>query len=132
MRLALTTIFTILAILAIDSHAQTVDGKVTRVIDGDTFIIEVRVRLCGIDAPERNETGGDESTSFLTDKITGKLVICRLVGDGTPCDGHSRAKSYNRMIAQCFHAGDDIAETMVENEHATDSFRYSGGYYDEE
>ena len=125
-------IILVLSIMAMASHAQTIDGEVVRVIDGDTFIIEVRVRLCGINAPERNETGGDESTSFLTDKINGELVMCRLVGDGTPCDGRSRAKSYNRMVAQCFHAGDDIAETMVENEHATDNFRYSGGYYNQE
>jgi len=37
-------------------------GKVTAVADGDTFTMEagsgkVRVRLCGIDAPERGQPG---------------------------------------------------------------------------
>lgn len=52
-------------------------GKVVRVSDGDTLVIdsirprpdgfigEVRVRLWGIDAPERSQAGGDESLNAL-------------------------------------------------------------------
>lgn len=44
--------------------------SVTRVVDGDTLIAncnktELRIRLCGIDAPEMRQPGGQESKQFV-------------------------------------------------------------------
>jgi micrococcal nuclease len=44
--------------------------SVTRVVDGDTLIAncnqtELRIRLCGIDAPEIRQPGGQESKQFM-------------------------------------------------------------------
>lgn len=47
---------------------------VVRVSDGDTITVtrageERRIRFCGIDAPEKNQPGGIESTQFLKNAI---------------------------------------------------------------
>lgn len=119
------------AVSLVTAEAQTMNGNVARVIDGDTFVYNdgTRIRLCGINAPEKNQKGGNEATSFLTRMIEKEPVRCKIVGGGTPCDGRSKKKSYNRTVAQCFYNGDDIAKIMVRNGHAKDSKRYSGGYY---
>jgi len=54
-----------------DNQADIFESSIHRVIsvvDGDTFDIEndVRIRLIGIDAPERAECGYDEAKDFLT------------------------------------------------------------------
>ena len=46
-------------------------GKVTAVADGDTFTMEsesgrIRVRICGIDAPERGQPGYSSSGHSLS------------------------------------------------------------------
>ena len=50
--------------------------KVTRVIDGDTFVIEngERIRMIGINAPELQDKSGVESKNYLKDLIENKHV----------------------------------------------------------
>ena len=51
--------------------------KVTRVIDGDTFMTSSRknpVRLANISAPERGQPGYKKSKDALTSMISGKTV----------------------------------------------------------
>ena len=60
-------------------------GKVTAVVDGDTFTMEaesgkVRVRICGIDAPERGQPGYGQAAGVLSNMIEGnrmKATECR-------------------------------------------------------
>lgn len=51
-------------------------AKVTAVLDGDTLEIDngQTVRLIGIDAPNRGETGFEEAKSFLTTMIDGETI----------------------------------------------------------
>ena len=56
-----------------------ITGRVVRVIDGDSFVIEdvlSEIRLWGLDAPEWNETGGPEATAALTELANGLMVSC--------------------------------------------------------
>ncbi|MFA5811065.1 MAG: thermonuclease family protein [bacterium] len=51
--------------------------KVTRVIDGDTFLTGSRknpVRLANVDAPERGERGAAKATSALRNLVHDKTV----------------------------------------------------------
>ena len=99
-------------------------------IDGDTLAIgRARVRLCGIDAPERREPGGREARAFLGGLIHGRRVRCEPVGTGTPCDGRSPPRSKGRVVAQCFVGRRDIARVLVQSGHARDWPRFSGGAY---
>jgi micrococcal nuclease len=67
---------------------------VVRVIDGDTIDIEddIRVRLLGIDSPERGECFYKESKSFLKDLIGGKQV--NIKKDITGVDKYGRFLRY--------------------------------------
>ena len=69
-------LFAILPILVI---AQ-LKGKVVRIADGDTFTLlteenrQVKVRLYGIDCPEKAQDFGQVAKQFLSNQIFGKQV----------------------------------------------------------
>jgi endonuclease YncB( thermonuclease family) len=103
-------------------------------VDGDTIELHIGdkiipVRLCGIDSPEARHAGGPEASAKMADLIGGREVQCVQVGDGTPCDGRSKATSHKRIVAQCFVEGVDIAKAMVCSGHAVDWPKFSAGYY---
>ena len=109
-------------------------GKVIAVVDGDTFTMEsethrIRVRICGIDAPERGQPGYGQAAGVLSNMIEGKLVHCLQVGEGTVCDGKSKPNSRDRIVAQCFLDKLDIAEEMTKSGTACDWPKFSGGHY---
>src|SRR5258708_19551655 len=74
---------------------------------------KVRVRICGIDGPERGQAGYGQAAGVLSSMIEGKTVHCLQVGEGTVCDGRSRPTSRDRIVAQCFLDKVDIAEQMT-------------------
>jgi endonuclease YncB( thermonuclease family) len=122
--------------LMLPSPAVAADylGKVTAVADGDTFTMEsetgkVRVRICGIDAPERGQPGYGQAAGVLSNMIEGKTVHCLQVGEGTVCDGKSKPKSRDRIVAQCFLDKLDIAGEMAKSGTACDWPKFSGGHY---
>jgi micrococcal nuclease len=67
---------------------------VTHVIDGDTVIIDTdeRVRLLGIDTPERGECYFEEATTFATEQLMGRTVM--LERDETDRDTYERLLRY--------------------------------------
>ncbi len=60
--------------------AETLLGKVVKIADGDTVTIlddqgqKHRIRLAGIDAPEKDQPYGDVSTQSLVELVSGKTV----------------------------------------------------------
>lgn len=109
--------------------AEIITGPV-RVIDGDTMQVgRQKVRLCGIDTPERGEPGWKAAGDHLRSLTAGKTARCVVVGSGTPCDGLSKRRSHDRLVAQCTIEGRDVAEAMVRARHACDWTRFSGGHY---
>ena len=60
--------------------ADTLQGRVVKIADGDTVTIvddggmKHRIRLMGIDAPEKNQSYGDVSTQGLIELVSGKTV----------------------------------------------------------
>jgi len=75
------------------SYAWEIDeqGKVTNIVDGDTFDIDngERIRLADTSAPEPRESGGSEATSILASLINGKTVYI----DTDP------QRNYGRLVA---------------------------------
>jgi endonuclease YncB( thermonuclease family) len=60
--------------------AGTFTGHVTRIVDGDTFWIsskDVRIRVWGLDAPERDTPAGPTATAALSRLISGQTLTCR-------------------------------------------------------
>lgn len=70
------------------------EARVSRVIDGDTIELTngERVRLIGVDAPERNQVGGDAATNFTSQKVTNRPIW--LEPDGNDRDNHGRLRRY--------------------------------------
>ena len=111
---------------------EEIIATVGRVVDGDTMDICIgasciRVRLCGIDAPERGDPGAGEATEALQRLASRETVRCLPVGQGTVCDGRSRSTNHGRLVAQCFIDGTDIGGAMVELGLACDWERLPAG-----
>ena len=73
---------------------ETSIHQVQYVIDGDTLEIEndVRLRLIGIDTPEREECGYEEARDFLRELVDGKHI--RIVKDISGSDQYGRLLRY--------------------------------------
>ena len=71
-----------------------VSAKVIRVIDGDTLLLSCdhRVRLIGVDAPERGDPGADEAAVFVAGLVLNQTVW--LEPDGRDTDRHGRLRRY--------------------------------------
>lgn len=109
-------------------------GPVTHMVDGDTFDMRmpgetIRIRLCGIDTPERGKPRFKEAKNALASQIDGRTIRCVPVGEGTVCDGRSNKKSWDRYVAQCFMGTNDIALPMIRSGLACDYTKHSGGHY---
>ena len=67
-------------VLAGFAHAATITGKVVSVSDGDTITVldanktQHKIRLEGIDAPEKAQAFGQRSKQHLSDQVFGKQV----------------------------------------------------------
>jgi endonuclease YncB( thermonuclease family) len=109
-------------------------GNDIKIIDGDTFVLcnETscnRIRLCGIDAPERGKSGYSSAKLGLSEILDGKTVKCVFVGNGSVCDGRSKGKSRDRLVAQCFVGDMDVASELVKNSYACAWPKFSGDHY---
>ena len=67
-----------LAVLPLSS-AQQVSGKVVSITDGDTIEVLIngkaeKVRLYGIDCPEKNQAFGTRAKQFTSATVFGKVV----------------------------------------------------------
>ncbi len=103
-----------------------------RAIDGDTLgFSDQRVRLHGIDAPERNQKCwlegskwlcGEESLRTLQNLIDGAVVKCQKID----------RDRYGRIVARCHSNGHDIGHAMIASGMAIAYRKYSSLYIDAE
>ena len=86
----------------------------------------IRIRLWGINAPERCEPGYREGRRAMFKLVRRKKITCR------PPPGRRRfAWSYSRPVALCRLAdGTDIARVMLRQRHVMACRQFSGTYYD--
>mgnify|MGYP001798134463 CR=1 FL=1 len=98
-------------------------GVVSYVIDGDTLRIqgiERRIRLFGLDAPEKGEEGFRQATNALKDLTLDRPITCEEI----------TIDRYNRIVGRCFNGkGQDITELMIKTGSAKEFCRYSKGHY---
>lgn len=105
-------------------------GIVT-VIDGDTIRMNDQdIRLWGMDAPEEGRTCTRPDGTTVNVSQTAKAALVSLIG-GRPvrCEYRNTDTRYNRPVDVCSVAGTDLGGAMVEQGHARDWPRYSGGFY---
>jgi len=67
-------------VVAANAAADTLSGRVGRVIDGDTLVlllagnVQERIRLAGIDCPEHGQAFGTKAKEALAERVAGKTV----------------------------------------------------------
>lgn len=70
----------LLALQIGQTSAATLPGRVVRVTDGDTIVVlaegnvQHKIRLQGIDAPERGQAYGTKSKEHLSELVAGQFV----------------------------------------------------------
>ncbi|WP_442876506.1 thermonuclease family protein [Enterobacter cloacae complex sp. ECC445] len=90
---------------------ESFEGKVVKVIDGDTVQIldnqnsNIRVRLYGIDAPESKQPWGQKAKQALSNAVAGKTV--KVVEHGLDV--------YGRELGTIWLDGYDINASMVDS-----------------
>ena len=134
MKRKLFAVFCVTALAISSASASDIVGKATHIVDGDTFDLrsdagKVRIRICGVDSPERGSKGYSNATEELRALIAGRDVKCVRVGEGSICDGRSKPTNRNRVVAQCFVEGADVAAEMIAAGATCDWPKFSGGHY---
>jgi endonuclease YncB( thermonuclease family) len=111
MRLTPTKPLLFILLLALSAATQTT-GKVVGVTDGDTITVltpqkkQIKIRLAGIDAPEKGQAYGDAAKRYLSALLFGETV--RLEGDNVD--------RYGRLVAKAIDGqGRDVNLAMVAN-----------------
>ena len=103
--------FVIIFILSISSVRADFTAKVLRVVDGDTVYVvnkagkKFKVRLTGIDAPEKNQPYGLASSYKLSEMLINKWVLLKSKPDNGDLYSIDR---YNRVLAKVILDGRDI------------------------
>jgi endonuclease YncB( thermonuclease family) len=116
----------LLALLATPALADV--AGTASVIEGDTLEIHGRrIRLHGIDAPETAQVCrldgkpwmcGKDAANALAEKISHRPVTCEDLG----------RDRYERMLARCTVAGEDLGEWLVANGWAVAYYQFSYEY----
>jgi endonuclease YncB( thermonuclease family) len=114
--------------LSLSATAQALSGVVTHVTDGDTIWVRpdeakrrpVKLRLVGIDAPERCQAWGAEATAALSSQVLHRHV-------DVPTRG---VDAHGRLLGGLMLDGRDVSAWMVSQGHAWSSrfHRHPGPY----
>ena len=98
-------------------------GRITRIVDGDTFWMDsapVRIRVWALDAPEIGEPGGDAATEAMRQLTADRELEC-LTRD---------IDRFGRIVAQCWLPdGRDITAAMIASGTAREFCRFSRNHY---
>lgn len=92
-----------LLLFVVTCNAATIEGQVVGVADGDTITVldadktQHKIRLSGIDAPEKKQPYGQRSKQSLSDLVFGKVVTVQT----------TKRDKYKREVGQVLISGSD-------------------------
>ncbi len=95
--------------LSIPAFADTLTGKVVKITDGDTLYVldanykDHKIRLAGIDAPERRQAYGLASRKHLLSIVAGKQVRVE----------YQKRDRYGRIVGKVLLDGIDVCLEQV-------------------
>ena len=127
MKVWITMFVLLLAAWGSQAAPGRLEGKVTRVTDGDSLWIElaapgapVELRLEGIDAPEICQAWGPEARQALADLVLDQQVSVKTVGRDT----------HGRTLGTLYLGTQNINKLMVQEGHAWSTrYKYDRGPY---
>ena len=102
MRLITVILISLLACSSV--HAGVIAGILVRIADGDTVVVldankvQYKIRLVGIDAPEKKQAYGQKSKENLSDLVAGKYVVVE----------YDKLDRYKRVLGKILLSGKDI------------------------
>ena len=78
--------------------------SVDKVVDGDTFITEggQKIRIAGVDTPEKGRRGAAQARKYLKNQIEGKRVVIKPVA----------RNKYGRIVAHVYKGGKSIGKKL--------------------
>ena len=113
-----------------NGHRRVTVSGAARVIDGDTMDVRgTRIRLFGIDAPEREQTCRDGSRRWACGQRATRALHDRIGNRPVRCEERDREQ---RIVAVCRAGTDELNRWMVLEGWALAYRRYSLSYVDEE
>ena len=130
MRFALFEL-TVLVLASAPGWAQDITGP-ARVIDGDTFdLAGQRIRLHGIDAPEKAQTCQIEGVPWACGVAAWGELVQLVAGKDLTCETRD-VDRYGRAVAVCSADGEDINAAMVAQGWALAYQQFSDDYVAQE
>jgi len=102
--------FSLLLALACTAHAENITGRVVSVADGDTITlldadkVQHKIRLAGIDAPEKKQSFGNRSKESLSELAYDKAVTVET----------DKRDKYGRQVGKVLVNGQDVNLVQVE------------------
>ncbi len=118
-------IFFVLLFLTITASAKTIIGKVIKVSDGDTIVIQtsknkkIKIRLAKIDAPELAQPHGKAAHIALNQLLISQAVSIE----------YKNKDRYQRIVGQVYLNDIDVGAKMVSQGHAWVYRQYSDDIY---
>jgi endonuclease YncB( thermonuclease family) len=100
---------TLLILFSYSLQAATIQGKVVSVSDGDTIKVldatntQHKIRLQGIDAPEKTQPFGQKSKQSLSQLVYNKQVTVE----------YQKKDKYGRTLGKVLHNGTDICLEQI-------------------
>jgi endonuclease YncB( thermonuclease family) len=104
------------------AYAETLKGRVVHITDGDTLVVldasnvQHKIRLQGIDAPERGQAFGTKSKEGLSNLVAGTSVVV----------DYSKYDRYQRILGKVLLNGEDVNLEQVEDGMAWHYKKYQG------
>lgn len=101
----------------IKTNKIVVSGKVSKITDGDTIVIEdfFKIRMYGMDAPEKRQMCQDAKGKEYACGTIATASLTKLIGKRPLTCIHHTNDKYGRFVFQCKNAaGIDINKAMVE------------------
>jgi endonuclease YncB( thermonuclease family) len=121
-------IFTILAATLSSAVFADIVGRAS-VIDADTIEIRgQRIRLHGIDAPEKGQPCFDAQNQAYRCGQMAAMALDEFIGQSPVSCRERDVDRYGRTVASCQVRGKDIELWLVRNGHAFAYRRYSSDY----
>jgi micrococcal nuclease len=113
-------IFLLLFLIPSTSLSMTITGKVVKVADGDTITIlnnqnqQTKIRLYGIDTPEKSQAYGKKAKKFTANLVAGKTVDVKVYD----------TDRYGRSVGVVFVDGRNVNREIVRNGFAWQYRKY--------
>ena len=111
--------------LVINSFSEHESIKITRIVDGDTVDSDIgKIRMLGINTPEKKEKYYQEAKDFLNEELLNKTVRIEY--------GKDKKDRYNRTLGYLFLNNENVNLKQIENGFA--NYYFPSGkdiYYDD-